>query len=183
MRLSGIKTQRASNKIFEINEKPFRVLTCGDDLHALKCIEQHIRDLMRRVADEDSLRLEQEKQHTKKYKRLLLAIIEVIDAFDRIFDSIQKKQDHIDIGTKKWIGNFRTVRRLLNKVLDEEGIVNIETLDQVFDPRRHTVAEVINDPSKNDGTIVKEVLKGYMWHNRMLRKSEVIVAQNREDEI
>ena len=81
---------------------------------------------------------------------------------------------------KKWIGNFRTVYRLLDKVLSEQGVTKIESLDQAFDPHWHKVVGTVVDPSKQDGTIVEETKRGYVWQNQILREAEVIVVRNRE---
>ncbi|OGO07221.1 MAG: nucleotide exchange factor GrpE, partial [Chloroflexi bacterium RBG_13_60_13] len=88
------------------------------------------------------------------------------------------KEDQVTPQMRIWIGNFRTVRRLLDKVLIEQGITKIESLDRQFDPSWHRAAEVVADPSRPEGTIVEETTTGYLWRGEVLRKAEVVVVGN-----
>ena len=151
----------------------------GNDADILSLVEQDIRRMMHQISEAENSLSEQKEQDTKKIKLLLLSVVEAMDAFDRVFDSIRSKQDKVDRQMKKWIGNFRAIRRTLEKLLKEQEVVPIEILDQSFDPHWHS-AEIIADPTKPDGTIVEEVLKGYLWNKQILRKAKVIVVRNEE---
>ena len=180
-----MKKEKKYTEIFEITEKPvpLKILASENDKDTLKVVEQDIRGMMHRIADLEFELSEKEKQNTEKTKRLLLSIIEVLDAFYRVFRNIRAKQDKVNPQMKKWIGNFRTVRRMLNNILAEQGVSAIENLDNGFDPHWHKVGEFVVDHSKSNGTIVDEILKGYVWHNQILRKSEASVVRNTEDPI
>jgi len=125
---------------------------------------------------------ELERQHAEHRKRFLVGVLEVPDAFQRVFRAIRAKEDQVTPQMKIWIGNFRTASHLLEKVLLEEGLVKIENLDLGFDPQWHKVADTIVDQSKADGTIVQEVKPGYVWRGLVIRKAEVIVVRNDEGE-
>jgi molecular chaperone GrpE (heat shock protein) len=58
--------------------------------------------------------------------------------------------------------------------------VEIETVGQSFDPRWHRISELVQDPDRPDGTIVRQDLKGYVWRNLVLREAEVDVVRNDE---
>lgn len=180
-----MKKEKKYKEIFEITEKPIplKVLASENDKDTLKVVEQDIRGMMHRIADLEFELSEKEKQNIEKTKRLLLSVIEVLDAFYRVFRNIRAKQDKVNPQMKKWIGNFRTVHRMLNSILAEQGVSTIENLDNGFDPQWHKVGEFVVDHSKSDGTIADEILNGYVWHNQILRKSEVNVVRNTEDPI
>lgn len=163
----------------EIDERPKQLSawTSEPGAERLDLIESDIRRLIREVAEANAVRSEVEKQHATDTKRLLLSIVETVDAFDRVFRNIRDKEDRVTPQMKIWVGNFRTVRRLLESVLSTNGVVQIESLDRSFDPTWHRVSEIVVDPSKPDGTILEEVVKGYFWKNQVLRKSEVVVAR------
>lgn len=167
----------------EVTEHPvsLHAWRAEESNESLQVIEQDIRNLMRQVAESRFLSSEHERQRTETLQRLLLAIVEVNDAFERVFQAIRAKEDFVTPQMKIWMGNFRTVRRLLEKVLTENGVVRIENLDQGFDPTWHKVAGVVVDASKPEGAIVEEVLKGYLWQNQILRKAEVVVVRNQDD--
>ncbi len=167
----------------EISEKPaaLRGWNSAEGIKSLSVIEDDIRGLMRQLAEARFALGDGERQHRDSVKAILLGIIEAVDAFERVFRSIQAKQDLVTPQMKIWVGNFRTVRRLLEKTLTDQGVVKIENLDQGFDPHWHKVAEIVADPSKPEGTIVEEVVRGYVWQNQLLRKAEVIVVRNQEE--
>lgn len=142
----------------------------------LWAIESDLRSLMVQLSEARSALRQNEEQQQESKKMLLLELIDVLDAFERVFRSISAKEGEVTQQMKIWIGNFRTVRRLLDKPVSDQGIVRMENLDQGFDPQWHRVSEVVNDPSKPEGTIVAEVKAGYLWHGQVLRKSEVIVV-------
>jgi molecular chaperone GrpE len=152
----------------------------GDSPDRLAVIKQEIRGLMRQLAEAKHALSEQERKHTEEARRNLLNLLEVLDAFERVSRSIHAKQDLVSPQMKIWIGNYSTVRRLLERFLSEQGITRIEILDQTFDPQWHKVADIVADSTKSDGTITEEVKKGYVWHNQVLRKAEVVVVRNAE---
>ena len=165
---------------FEITEKPIPLHAWKpeDSQESLRVIEQDIRNLMRRLAEVQFSHAEQEKQQAEKMQRLLLALVEVTDAFARVFRNIHAKEELVTPQMKIWSGNFRSVCRLLESVLSEQGVVKLDNLDAGFDPRWHKPAGFVDDPTKAEGTIVEEVLRGYLWQNQLLRKAEVIVVRH-----
>lgn len=146
----------------------------------LSVVEQDIRRLMVQLSEARTALRQNEAQYIESTKALFLELIEVLDAFERVFRNIGAKAGQVTPQMKTWIGNFRTVRRLLDKPLAEQGVVKIENLDAGFDPHWHRVAEVVGDPTKPEGTIVDEVKAGYVWRGQVLRKAEVIVVGPQE---
>jgi molecular chaperone GrpE (heat shock protein) len=149
-----------------------------DERGPTETIEDDLRALMRSLADV-RLELDEEKQGRKdEVAKLLLSIAEVLDAFDRVFRNIHQKEDQITKQMKIWVNNFRTIQRLADKIISEHGVSAIENLDQGFDPEWHRVVETVEDPGRNDGTIVAEIKRGYVWDDSILRKAEVTVVRN-----
>jgi hypothetical protein len=126
----------------------------------------------RQEADEQKTRTFDEK------RRLLLALLDLMDAFERVFRSIEAKKDMVTPQMKKWIANFRTVYRMLNTALADQGVSRIENLDGGFDPHWHKVAEIVVDTSRPEGTIADEARHGYVWQGAVLRKAEVVVVRH-----
>lgn len=166
----------------EISDQPatLRAWKSPEGVKSLSVLEDDLRLLMRQLAEARFAVEERDRQHRDSAKAVLLGVIEVVDAFERVFCSIQAKQDLVTPQMKIWVGNFRTVRRLLEKILAEQGVVKIENLDQGFDPHWHKVAEIVADSTKPEGTILGEVVCGYVWRKHLLRKAEVIVVRNQE---
>ncbi len=120
--------------------------------------------------------LQEARQQVSDTKRILLGIIDAIDAFERVFESIRAKEDQVTPQMKLWIGNFRTVLRLLSKVLADHGAFPIQNLEGGFDAHWHQAFETVGDSTEPDGTILQEIQKGYVWRDQILRKASVVVA-------
>jgi molecular chaperone GrpE len=144
-------------------------------------VEQDIRNLMRQLGEARSTATDREQQHHLSIQRLLLRLLEVNDAFERVFRSVQSKPEAVTPQMRIWIGNFQAVCGLVEDLLIEHGLVAIERLDQGFDPHWHKAVEVVDDPSKKPGTILEELKKGYMWQNSVLRKTEVVVVRMKHE--
>jgi molecular chaperone GrpE len=121
---------------------------------------------------------DREKESRGDIQRLLLEVIEVGDAFERIFAAAREMEEKLDPSTKRWISNFRTIHKLLLRILTDHGVAEIETLDRTFDPHFHKALDAVVDPSQADGTIVQTVRKGYAKGGLILRKTEVVIVRN-----
>lgn len=143
----------------------------------LAVVEDDVRRLIRRLAVAEAAAAEGELDHARSSRRVLLSLVEIADAFERVFEHSHGRAA-LSRETKALVGNFRTVYRLLKKVLAEEGVVAIENFEEGFDPRWHEVGETVEDPELADGTILNDIKTGYVWHNRLLRRSQVVVVHN-----
>jgi molecular chaperone GrpE (heat shock protein) len=148
------------------------------DPDRLGVIDQDVRDLLRELAAARQALGEQQRAHHAAVRRELLALLEVTDAFDRILRGAQTKEEALTKQMKRWLGNFRAIRRLLGNVLADAGVVALESLTSEFDPHTHSAADTVADSSQPDGLIVEERQRGYVWHDEILRKAEVVVVRN-----
>ena len=158
-----MKRKKKPTEIFDITEKPvpLKVLNPESEMGSIEAIQTDMRGMMYRIADLELTQSEERKQNKEKTKKLLLSIIDSVDALDRVFHSIREKPDQVNRQMKKWIGNFKTIRRMLKNTLVEQGVSEIQNLNQGFDPYWHKAGGFVEDPSTPDGTIVNEILKGY----------------------
>jgi len=53
----------------------------------------------------------------------------------------------------------------------------IETEGRKFDPKRHEVIQGIEDNDHEEGIIVKEIAKGYIIRNDVMKYSKVCVSK------
>jgi len=118
-----------------------------------------------------------ERAH-KEQTRLLLAMLDVLDSFERVFANIEPREATADRQARIWVGNFRTVRRVLDNHLRDLGVVRIEAPEGKVVPGLHTVTETREQLDLDDEVILEEVQRGYLWRNRVLRKSTVIAVKN-----
>ncbi len=103
---------------------------------------------------------------------LLGRILAVIDDFDRALESVPE-----DIH-EGWLDGIRLVERKLQALLEAEGVKPIEAIGQPFDPNLHEAVVHEETTEYPDNTVIGEVQRGYLLHERVLRPSLVRVANN-----
>ena len=69
------------------------------------------------------------------------------------------------------------IYRSLVDALKSEGLVEIEALDQEFDPNFHQAIMTESNPDKPSGIVLEELQKGYILKDRVLRPSMVKVNE------
>ena len=70
-------------------------------------------------------------------------------------------------------GQAMSLRRL-ERILDEQQVRPLETVGQSVDPHRMRVVEVEQQPDQPTGVVLRELRRGYTWHDELLRAAEVI---------
>ena len=109
----------------------------------------------------------------------------ILDNLQRAYISI--KSDPSLKGNKdldKFLGNIQIIEKDLISIFKKNKIEKIDTKNKKFDPNFHQAMTEMEDDKVEPGTIVQEMLPGYMFGNRLLRASLVAVskkkAQNEE---
>lgn len=146
----------------------------------LSALDRDIRALMREAAEARFAAEEQRRAAAENEQRILLSLLNVDDAFDRVFRAVEAKQDQVTPQMKIWLGNFRSARRLLQKLIDEQGVKPIDTATGEFDPVWHVATETVADADRPPGTIIQVLRRGYVRDNQILRKAEVVVVEGSE---
>lgn len=99
-------------------------------------------------------------------------LLSVLDDFDRALASVPADMH------EGWVEGIRLVERKLRGVLESEGVTPIEAVGTAFDPNLHEA--VVHEPTADhpDNTVIEELQRGYLLHDRVLRPSLVKVANN-----
>ena len=103
---------------------------------------------------------------------LIGRILGVLDDFDRALESVPE-----DVH-EGWLDGIRLVERKLQALLEAEGVKPIEAIGQPFDPNLHEAVVHEDTTEYPDNTVIGEVQRGYLLHERVLRPSLVRVANN-----
>lgn len=83
--------------------------------------------------------------------------------------------DSLKLGAKDNQG-IKQIKEQLEAVLEKEGLTEIKTIGQRFDPNLHEVVERVKSKEK-EGTIVEEIQTGYLLNGQLLRVSKVKIAE------
>ncbi len=85
---------------------------------------------------------------------------------------------------KKIVSHLDIIQKDMISILKKNNIEEIKSINQKLDPNLHQAMMEIEDNSKEPGTVVQEIQKGFMMKDRLLRPSLVAVAKkaNKDDE-
>ena len=86
--------------------------------------------------------------------------------------SLKKIIDHIDIIHKDMLSIFK-----------KNNIEPIKAMNKKLDPNLHQAMMEIEDNTKDTGTIVQEIQKGFMMKDRLLRPSLVGVSKKKVEKV
>jgi len=141
--------------------------------------------LLRTMAEMENQRrrFEKEKQEAFEFGGFNFAAesLSLIDNIDRAITSFKNDEtlkNNKDLD--KIIKGIEIVKKDLVSIFKKNSIEAIECLNKKFDPNFHQAMLEIEDNTKEVGTVIQEIQKGYMMKNRLLRPSLVGVAKKRE---
>jgi molecular chaperone GrpE len=119
-------------------------------------------------------RSEQEREETVNSANacLLLAILPVLDDFERAFAAIPDEHRQ-----EPWLEGMEMIQQKLKTALEAQGLCQIEALGKPFDPQWQEA--IMCCPGEKD-IVMQEVKKGYTLNDRLLRPSSVIVGSGED---
>ena len=128
-------------------------------------------------------RFDKEKQEAFEYGGFNFASesLSLIDNMDRAITSF-KNDDALknNKDLNKIIDGIEIVKKDLVSIFKKNGIEPIECMNKKFDPNFHQAMLEIEDDTKEIGTVVQEIQRGYMMKDRLLRPSLVGVTKKRD---
>jgi len=74
-------------------------------------------------------------------------------------------------------GGLDSILKNMESFLAKYNVTAVEALGEIFDPNLHEAISIISDPELDDGTITKEIRKGYISHNRVIRPTLVEISK------
>ena len=87
-------------------------------------------------------------------------------------DALKKIVDHLDIINDDMLSIFK-----------KNNIEPIKSINEKLDPNLHQAMMEVEDDTKDPGTIVQEIQKGFMMKDRLLRPSLVGVSKKKAKEL
>jgi len=136
--------------------------------------------VLRLLAENQNIRKNQEKEKEDilKYGSFNFAsqILNLTDNLDRAFLIFKNNERFKDKEFLEITDGIELIEKELLSTLEKNNITYIDCLDKKFDPNFHQALSEI-DSEKEPGTVIEEVQKGYMLHDRLLRPSLVNVAK------
>ena len=108
-----------------------------------------------------------------------LSLLDNIDRAITSFENDESLKNNKDLN--KIIDGIEIVKKDLISIFKKNGIQPMECINKKFDPNFHQAMLEVENNTKEPGTIVQEIQKGYMMKDRLLRPSLVGIAKKRQE--
>ncbi|MGQ0791426.1 MAG: nucleotide exchange factor GrpE [Nitrosopumilaceae archaeon] len=104
-----------------------------------------------------------------KIDKFMLGFLSIYDDF--ILAKKIMNDEKIDVS------GLESIVKNMNSLLSEYGVTQIHALGEIFNPNFHEAVSVVEDSSLDEDTITKEIRKGYISQNRVIRPTIVEISK------
>ena len=148
--------------------------------------EERITELEDKVArtfaemENQRRRFEKEKEDAFEYggynfAKEALSLIDNLDRSKNVLENDDKLKETDSL--KKIIEHLDIIKKDLISIFEKNDIKPIDSLNKKLDPNFHQAMIEIEDDTKEPGTIIQEIQKGFTIKDRLLRPSLVGVSK------
>jgi len=160
------KKEKPEDKLRELEEK----------------LEEFKEKYLRSLAEMENFkkRMNEDLKRERKYAGFSLAnkLIDSIVIFNQALN-----METNDPNLKNFLYGFRMIDDMIYNSLKEEGVSIIDTkVGDEFDPSKQEAMDKEYDPEFKEHTVLKVVKKGYVFKDRILRPSMVVINIKPEEE-
>lgn len=124
-------------------------------------------------------RADRETNEFKKYanETLIKDIIPVIDNLERAMECTVNTDD--PGCAQNLLDGVQMTEREILKVLEKYGVTRISAIGETFDPAYHQALMAEESDEHPDETVIREMQKGYLLKDRLIRPALVAVAKGK----
>ena len=109
-----------------------------------------------------------------KINEFMLDFLKIYDDFQRAKDVLFESKINAD--------GLNSILKNMESLMEKYNVKPIDALGEIFDPNFHEAISIISDPSLDDNTITKEIRKGYISHEKILRPTLVEISKKENDD-
>lgn len=139
--------------------------------------EDYYDRLLRASAEFDNYkkRTTREMRDVVRYanEKLFKELLFVVDNLERAIDAVEKDNAEDD----PLLQGVRLTLAEVEKILERNHVTPIKALGQTFDPNFHQAMMQEETEEQPANTVIKEMQKGYVLHDRLLRPAMVVVSK------
>lgn len=152
------------------------------DIESLKAqLEDRNSQYMRIAADFENFRKRTQKEKEEQDQQVkcstLKELLPVVDNFERARAQI-KPQTDAEMNIHK---SYQSVYKQLVEALKKIGVSPMRSEGKEFDPNLHEAVMRESTPDQPEGTVLEELVRGYLLGDRVLRHAMVKVAAAPEE--
>ena len=129
-------------------------------------------------------RFEKEKEDAFEYGGFAFAreSLNLLDNLERSKLSLENDEKLKNTETlKKVLDHLNVINRDILSIFKKNNIEPIKSINEKLDPNLHQAMMEIEDDTKEPGTIIQEIQKGFMMKDRLLRPSLVGVSKKKSE--
>ncbi|MBO7719215.1 MAG: nucleotide exchange factor GrpE [Methanosphaera sp.] len=167
------KAQKNEEKNDDEDKKEEKEPSKDEIIEQLEAQVQDYKDKMQRSqADFENFKKRsiKQKQEFVKYANEGL-ILKVLEAYEDLERALGVKED------KDLREGVELIYKKMDKILKDEGVEEIETEHQKFDPYKHEALMTQKSDDYENNEIIQDLQKGYTLNSKVIRYSKVIVCK------
>ena len=163
---------KKDDDVFSEKEKQMKIDTnlsapTLDELNEL--LEKEKQKSLRLLADYQNLEKQTVDRINAREDKIILNFLTVYEDFIRAKNMYEKEGGNVD--------SLNSIIKNMKSILEHYEVKPIEVEGRKFDPKFHEVVQEIEDNDHEEGTIVKEIAKGYIIRNEVMKYSKVCVSK------
>jgi len=158
-------SEEFKGEISQANEEVIQAET--SDLNLL--LEKEKKKSLRLLADYQNLEKQIIDRINARGDKIILDFLTVYEDFVRAKNVYEKEGGNV--------GSLNGIIKNMESILDHYQVKPIEAEGKKLDPKLHEVVQEIEDPNHEEGTIVKEIAKGYIIRDEVIKYSKVCVSK------
>ncbi|NNM58958.1 MAG: nucleotide exchange factor GrpE [Legionellales bacterium] len=171
---SGADVTSAENLLKEINEANLKA-------------QENWDKFMRTQAEMENLRKRAERDianaHRYALEKFVAELPPILDSMEQGMEAAAATES--GEGTEGAAGapisamreGIEMTYKMLLKAIEKFGVVQLNPLDQVYDPHQHEAMAAVPAPNVAPNTVIQVIQKGYSLHGRLIRPARVIVSK------
>ena len=109
-----------------------------------------------------------------KINEFILDFLKIYDDFIRAKEVISESKINAD--------GLNSILKNMESLMQKYNVTPIEALGEIFDPNFHEAISIISDPTLDDNTITKEIRKGYISHEKIIRPTLVEISKKEDND-
>jgi len=134
-----------------------------------KLLEKEKEKSLRLLADYQNLEKQTIDRINARGDKIILDFLTVYEDFIRTKDAYEKEGGNVD--------SLNGIIKNMVIILDHYEVKPIEVEGKKLDPKLHEVVQEIEDNDHEEGTIVREITKGYIIRGEVMKYSKVCVSK------
>jgi molecular chaperone GrpE len=136
-----------------------------DYMNRLKYLQADFENYRRRVEKETQEAVQ------KSNAQLVSCLVDVLDTLESAICAGETTEN-----TAALLEGIKMVHKNLDNLLAKEGLQRLECVGKAFDPNLHGILAQVPTNEHENGTVLEEARKGFMFRGKVLRPSVVKIA-------